>query len=144
LWEQVCEAAVAIFLRGQEIAQRGGLILVDTKYEFGVDATGKLTLVDEVHTPDSSRFWRADSYPSRHSAGEEPENFDKEFVRLYYVAQGYRGDGEPFPLPPDLAVLAAERYITSYEMISGRTFVPGDLPAALRIAQAMEQWANKS
>ena len=124
LWQQVCEAAIAIFQRGQAIAQRGGLILVDTKYEFGVDAAGKLTLIDEVHTPDSSRFWRADSYRQRHSAGMEPENFDKEFIRLYYVAQGYRGDGEPFPLPPELAVQAAERYITTYEMISGRRLCP--------------------
>jgi phosphoribosylaminoimidazole-succinocarboxamide synthase len=144
LWDEVKETAVALFLRGQEIAQRGGLILVDTKYEFGVDAAGQLTLIDEVHTPDSSRFWRAGSYPNRHRAGEEPENFDKEFVRLYYAAQGYRGDGEPFPLPPDLAVQAAERYITSYEMVSRSTFVPGALPAAPRIAQAMQQWISQS
>ena len=140
LWEQVCEAAIAIFQRGQAIAQRGGLILVDTKYEFGVDEEGKLTLIDEVHTPDSSRFWIADSYASRHSDGEEPENFDKEFIRLYYVAQGYRGDGEPFPLPDELALQAAERYITTYEMLTGRAFVPGELPAAPRIARAMQQW----
>jgi phosphoribosylaminoimidazole-succinocarboxamide synthase len=139
LWEQVSEAAIAIFQRGQAIAQQGGLILVDTKYEFGVDAAGKLVLIDEVHTPDSSRFWRADSYTSHHSAGEEPENFDKEFIRLYYVAQGYRGDGEPFPMPPELAVQAAERYITTYEMITKRAFIPGDLPAAPRIAQAMKK-----
>lgn len=143
LWEQVCEAAIAIFQRGQAIAQRGGLILVDTKYEFGVDANGQLTLIDEVHTPDSSRFWRADSYSARHNRGEEPENFDKEFIRLYYAAKGYRGDGDPFPLPPDLAVQAAERYITTYEMISGRTFEPGDLPAAPRITQTMQQWARQ-
>ncbi|MCC6458555.1 MAG: phosphoribosylaminoimidazolesuccinocarboxamide synthase [Caldilineaceae bacterium] len=139
LWEHVSDAAIAIFQRGQAIAQQGGLILVDTKYEFGVDAAGKLVLIDEVHTPDSSRFWRADTYASRHSAGEEPENFDKEFIRLYYVAQGYRGDGEPFPMPPELAVQAAERYITTYEMITQRAFIPGDLPAAPRIAQAMQK-----
>jgi phosphoribosylaminoimidazole-succinocarboxamide synthase len=98
LWDEVCEAAIAIFKRGQEIARQGGLILVDTKYEFGVDAEGKLTLIDEVHTPDSSRFWRADSYEIRHHAGEEPENFDKEFIRLHYAAQGHRGEGDPCPL----------------------------------------------
>lgn len=144
LWQQLSEAAIAIFQRGQAIAQRGGLILVDTKYEFGVDAAGKLTLIDEVHTPDSSRFWRADSYDERHKAGLEPENFDKEFIRLYYAAQGYRGDGDPFPMPPDLAVQAAERYIASYEMISGQTFVPGELPAAPRIAKAMRDWDARS
>jgi phosphoribosylaminoimidazole-succinocarboxamide synthase len=140
LWAEVSAAAVALFRRGQELARRGGLILVDTKYEFGVDAAGKLTLIDEVHTPDSSRFWRADSCAARHAAGEEPENFDKEFIRLYYAAQGYRGDGDPFPLPADLAVQAAQRYITTYELITGQTFVPGDLPAAPRIARAMQTW----
>jgi phosphoribosylaminoimidazole-succinocarboxamide synthase len=143
LWDEVCEAAIAIFKRGQEIARQGGLILVDTKYEFGVDAEGKLTLIDEVHTPDSSRFWRADSYEIRHHAGEEPENFDKEFIRLHYAAQGYRGEGDPFPLPPEVAVQAAERYITTYEMISGQSFVPGALPAAPRITKAMQQWLAK-
>jgi phosphoribosylaminoimidazole-succinocarboxamide synthase len=144
LWAQVCEAAIALFQRGQEIAQRGGLILVDTKYEFGVDPAGKLTLIDEVHTPDSSRFWRADTYAERHAAGEEPENFDKEFVRLYYAAQGYLGDGDPFPMPPDLVVQAAARYISTYEMITGNTFAPGEVPAAPRITRTMQQWDARS
>ena len=144
LWAQICEAAIAVFQRGQTIAQRGGLILVDTKYEFGVDAQGNLTLIDEVHTPDSSRFWRADSYAQRHAAGLEPENFDKEFIRLYYVDKGYRGDGEPFPLPPELAVQAAERYITTYKMISGSNFVPGSYPAAPRIEKTMRDWGLRS
>lgn len=144
LWQQVSEAAIAIFQRGQMIAQRGGLILVDTKYEFGVDDQGELTLIDEVHTPDSSRFWRADSYQARHAAGLEPENFDKEFIRLYYAERGYRGDGEPFPMPPELAVQAAERYITTYEMLTGTPFAPGKLPAAKRIAETMRQWDARS
>ena len=77
--------------------------------------------------------------------GEEPENFDKEFVRLYYAAQGYRGDGEPFPLPADLAVQAAERYIRTYEMLTGQTFAPGELPAGPRIAaQSKRCWAVRS
>ncbi len=141
-WDEVCAAAVAVFRRGQAIARRAGLILVDTKYEFGIDAQGALTLIDEVHTPDSSRFWLAASYASRHAAGAEPENFDKEFVRLYYAAQGYRGDGEPFPLPADLAVQAAERYIRTYEMLTGQTFAPGDLPAGPRIAANLRAWAS--
>jgi phosphoribosylaminoimidazole-succinocarboxamide synthase len=144
LWQQVSEAAIAVFQRGQMIAQRGGLILVDTKYEFGIDDQGKLTLIDEVHTPDSSRFWRADSYQARHAAGLEPENFDKEFIRLYYAERGYRGDGEPFAMPPELAVQAAERYITTYEMLTGTPFAPGELPAAKRIAETMRQWDERS
>ncbi|HXF61591.1 MAG TPA: phosphoribosylaminoimidazolesuccinocarboxamide synthase [Caldilineaceae bacterium] len=138
-WAQVCEAAVAIFRRGQEIAQAAGLILVDTKYEFGVDADGVLRLIDEVHTPDSSRFWLADSYAARHAAGVEPENFDKELVRLYYAAHGYRGEGEPFPLPAELAIQAAQRYIRTYELLTGRPFEPGELPAEPRIARALQQ-----
>lgn len=140
IWAQVERAALALFLRGQEIARRGGLILVDTKYEFGLDAGGQLTLIDEVHTPDSSRFWVAESYPARKAAGEEPENFDKEFVRLHYAAQGYRGDGEPFPLPAGLAVRTAQRYIRVYEMITGQSFAAGSYPVAERVTGAMRAW----
>ncbi|MCC6169520.1 MAG: phosphoribosylaminoimidazolesuccinocarboxamide synthase [Caldilineaceae bacterium] len=142
VWARVCDAAIAVFRRGQEIAQRAGLILVDTKYEFGLDADGQVALIDEVHTPDSSRFWLADSYPARHAEDVEPENFDKEFIRLYYAQHGYRGDGPPFPLPPDLAVQAAERYIRTYEMLTGAAFVPAELPAAPRIAHALSVWRS--
>ena len=139
-WEQVQAAAIAVFQRGQAIAQRAGLILVDTKYEFGVARDGRLMLIDEVHTPDSSRFWIADSYAVRHAADREPENFDKEFIRLYYAGRGYQGDGEPFPLPPELAVQAAGRYIRTYEMLTGRDFEPGELPAPPRIERALRAW----
>jgi phosphoribosylaminoimidazole-succinocarboxamide synthase len=151
-WEEVSAAAIALFRHGQAVAQRAGLILVDTKYEFGIDAHGNLTLIDEVHTPDSSRFWLAESYtgPRTESASladpklDEPENFDKEFIRLYYAAQGYRGNGDPFPLPPDLALNAAARYIRAFEMLTGNEFVPGALPAAPRIAQALSAWIESS
>jgi len=135
LWQQICDAAIAVFQRGQAIAAQGGLILVDTKYEFGLDDEGELVLIDEVHTPDSSRFWIAESYASRHAAGEEPENFDKEFIRLYYAAQGYRGEGDPFPMPAELALQAAQRYIRTYELLTGATFEPGELPADTRMAR---------
>ena len=141
-WEAVCAAAIAVFRRGQEIARRGGLILVDTKYEFGLSPEGAVTLIDEVHTPDSSRFWLADTYEQRLAAGQEPDNFDKEFIRLYYAARGYRGEGEPFPLPPDLAVQAAARYIHTYELLTGQPFVLAALPAGPRIAGAMAAWAE--
>jgi phosphoribosylaminoimidazole-succinocarboxamide synthase len=142
-WRQICRAAIAIFQRGQEIARRAGLILVDTKYEFGVAPDGEIVLIDEVHTPDSSRFWLAESYPARHAAGEEPENFDKEFIRLDYAAHGYRGDGEPRPLPPELAVQAAQRYIQIYEMLTGQVFEPGALPVATRIEHNLREWLSK-
>src|SRR5690606_11949653 len=91
LWEQVEQAALAIFARGQTVARKAGLILVDTKYEFGL-IDGKLALVDEVHTPDSSRYWIAETYQP---GGQEPQNFDKEFLRLWFVEHGYRGEGTP-------------------------------------------------
>lgn len=139
-WEQICTTAIAVFKRGQEIAQRAGLILVDTKYEFGVTNEGEVLLIDEVHTPDSSRFWIADTYNARRAAGEEPENFDKEFIRLYYAAHGYRGEGEPFPMPTDLVIQAAQRYIRTYEMLTGQAFVPGTLPAGPRMERNLRAW----
>jgi phosphoribosylaminoimidazole-succinocarboxamide synthase len=139
-WDEICAAAIEIFRRGQQIAAAGGLILVDTKYEFGLSPDGRVTLIDEVHTPDSSRFWLADTYAQRIAGGQEPDNFDKEFIRLYYAARGYRGEGDPFPLPPDLAVQAAARYIQTYEMLTGQPFTPADQPAAPRIARDLHTW----
>lgn len=142
-WDTICRAAVAIFQHGQALAQRAGLILVDTKYEFGLNPAGEVVLIDEVHTPDSSRFWLAESYPDRHAAGEEPENFDKEFIRLAYVANGYRGDGPPPPLPPELAAQAATRYQRIYEMLTGLSFVPGEAPTEERIERNLRAWFNR-
>jgi phosphoribosylaminoimidazole-succinocarboxamide synthase len=136
-WEQIEAAALALFAYGQEVARRAGLILVDTKYEFG-EWQGRPMLIDEVHTPDSSRFWRAESYAERLAAGLEPENFDKEFIRLWYAERGYRGDGDPPPWPTELAVQASLRYIRVYEMLTGQGFVPAAYPAGPRIQAALE------
>ncbi|MDT8306518.1 MAG: phosphoribosylaminoimidazolesuccinocarboxamide synthase, partial [Anaerolineae bacterium] len=106
-----------------------GLILVDTKYEMGL-VDGRLTLIDEMHTPDSSRYWIAASYEP---GGDEPENFDKEFMRKWYAAQGYRGDGTPPTMPADFIAEIAARYIGAYEKLTGETFVPGEKPALERI-----------
>jgi len=133
LWEQVEQAALAIFARGQTVARKAGLILVDTKYEFGL-IDGKLALVDEVHTPDSSRYWIAETYQP---GGQEPQNFDKEFLRLWFVEHGYRGEGTPPQMPADFIAQAAARYIEAYERLTGLTFVPGEQPAAERIARAL-------
>ena len=132
-WEQVQAAALAIFRRGQKIAQSAGLILVDTKYEFGRTPGGQVMLIDEVHTPDSSRFWKADSYEERCAAGQEPENFDKEFVRLAYAELGYRGDGTPPAMADALWAAASQRYIAIYEMLTGHTFTPAAYPVAPRL-----------
>jgi phosphoribosylaminoimidazole-succinocarboxamide synthase len=132
-WDQVQAAALALFRRGQTIAQAAGLILVDTKYEFGRAPGGAVLLIDEVHTPDSSRFWKADTYAARFAAGEEPENFDKEFVRLAYAAAGYRGDGQAPAMSDDLWLAASQRYITIYERLTGQGFEPGEYPIEPRL-----------
>ena len=136
-WEQVQAAALAIFRRGQTIASRAGLILVDTKYEFGRAPGGHVILIDEVHTPDSSRFWKADSYAERFATGQEPENFDKEFVRLAYAEQGYRGDGPPPPMPDTLWTAASLRYITIYELLTGHAFAPAPYPVEPRLLRSL-------
>ena len=134
-WDEVQAAALALFKRGQAVARRAGLILVDTKYEFGRAPDDRVLLIDEAHTPDSSRFWKADSYEARFTAGKEPENFDKEFVRLAYAERGYRGDGEPPTMPDDLWVAASQRYIAIYEMLTGQTFEPGAYPVEPRLTE---------
>lgn len=138
-WDTVQNAALAIFALGQQVAEKAGLILVDTKYEFGRAPDGRILIIDEVHTPDSSRYWKADTYPERLTAGQEPENFDKEFVRLEYAAKGYRGDGEPPEMPADLWLRVAERYITLYERLTGQEFVPGAYPVGERLAGAVNK-----
>jgi phosphoribosylaminoimidazole-succinocarboxamide synthase len=138
-WDQVQAAALEIFRRGQILAQKAGLILVDTKYEFGRAPDGRVMLIDELHTPDSSRFWRADSYLTRFENGEEPENFDKEFLRLAYSSSGYRGEGKPPQLPDDLWVAASQRYIAIFEMLTGRPFIPGDYPVNPRLEENLRK-----
>ncbi len=137
-WNQVQTAALAIFNRGQELARKAGLILVDTKYEFGIASDGSVVLIDEVHTPDSSRFWKADTYEERFAAGEDPENFDKEFVRLAYAEKGYRGDGQIPEMSAELWASASERYITIYELLTGESFVPGAYPVETRMIENLK------
>lgn len=138
-WQQVMEAALAIFARGQEVAAKAGLILVDTKYEFGRTPDGKVVLIDEVHTPDSSRFWKRGSYAERLATGQEPELFDKEFVRLAYAKTGYRGDGEAPIMPESLWVEASQLYISIYEQLTGQTFEPGAYPVAPRLSENLRK-----
>ncbi len=135
LWAQVRAAAIALFQRGQQIARQAGLILVDTKYEMGL-INGQLALIDEIHTPDSSRYWITDTYQP---GGYEPENFDKEFLRKWYAAQGYRGDGTPPTMPDEFIAQVAARYISAYEQLTGTEFIPGEQPAAARIIKNLLQ-----
>jgi phosphoribosylaminoimidazole-succinocarboxamide synthase len=131
-WAEVREAALEIFRRGTEASAKAGLILVDTKYEFGT-LDGRLVLIDEVHTPDSSRYWLADSYAADHAAGREPEGLDKEYVRRWLKGQGYGGEGPVPTMPADVVVELASRYVRAYERLTGQDFVPGELPAGPRI-----------
>lgn len=133
LYTQVEEVAFALFKRGQEVADKAGLILVDTKYEFGL-LDGELILIDEIHTPDSSRYWIKDTY----GTGDEPENFDKEYLRKWFKAQGYSGEGEIPSMPAEFVVAVATRYIQAYEKLTGETFVPGAIPADARIQQSLQ------
>jgi phosphoribosylaminoimidazole-succinocarboxamide synthase len=121
----VCAAAAAkVFALGQSVAGEHGLILVDTKYEFGRDEeTGEILLIDEVHTPDSSRYWLASTYEERIAAGQEPDNIDKEFLRLWFRDSCDPYNDEVLPeAPRDLVLELARRYITLYEMITWKDF----------------------
>jgi phosphoribosylaminoimidazole-succinocarboxamide synthase len=134
VYEAIEDATRRLFARGQALAAERGFILVDTKYEFG-DVDGRLTLIDEIHTVDSSRFWKADSYAARFASGAEPETFDKEFLRRWYVDRGYRGDGAPPAMPEELTERMSRLYIAAYEGVTGERFVPDDAPPAERIAR---------
>jgi len=138
-WDQIQAAALALFQRGQAIANQAGLILVDTKYEFGSAPDGSVLLIDEVHTPDSSRFWKLSSYGQRLSVGQEPELFDKEFVRLAYAAAGYRGDGEPPALPVQTWVETSLLYQTIHERLTGHVFSPGAYPVEERLVKNLRK-----
>jgi phosphoribosylaminoimidazole-succinocarboxamide synthase len=113
-----------MFAFGQEWARAQGLILVDTKYELGRAPDGRILFIDEIHTPDSSRFWYLADYEERLARGEEPRSLDKEYVRRHFAAIGYTGQGAPPPILDDVRVEAARRYIEAYETITGRSFVP--------------------
>ncbi|HEX7663034.1 MAG TPA: phosphoribosylaminoimidazolesuccinocarboxamide synthase [Polyangiaceae bacterium] len=140
------DAAAALVMKlfeaGQKICAAQGLVLVDTKYELGKTKDGKIVVIDEIHTPDSSRFWMASSYDQRFAAGQEPESFDKDFVRNWYTARGYRGDGAPPTMPDDLRAGAAERYIAAFEKITGTTFVPNEEEPVARLTKNLAPFSG--
>jgi phosphoribosylaminoimidazole-succinocarboxamide synthase len=132
-FDAAAEIARALFAHGQRWCAERGLILVDTKYEFGKDAQGNIVVIDEIHTPDSSRYWFADSYEGRFAKGEDPESFDKEYVRRYLAGLGFKGDGPIPAIPDEIRVEAARRYIEAYEKITGEPFVPDLEDPAVRL-----------
>lgn len=138
-WEDIAQKALALFARGQELAAEKGLILVDTKYEFGVDENGVVTIADEIHTPDSSRYWIADTYQDRIDAGQEPESLDKEFLRLWVAGQ-CDPYNEPIPeIPADTVQVFSDKYIALFEKATGLEFEKSDpsVPVRDRIRAAL-------
>ena len=136
-WDALAKISLALFARGREIAARNGLILVDTKYEFGVDENGDITVADEIHTPDSSRYWHTASYDERMAAGQEPESLDKEFLRLW-IAERCDPYKDPIPDIPDETLMEfSARYIELYETVTGRAFEKpaADMPVIDRVRQ---------
>ncbi len=145
-WDEVEAIAMKLFERGREIAAKQGLILVDTKYEFGYDEDGVLTLADEIHTPDSSRYWLADTYVERINAGEEPDSLDKEFLRLW-IADHCDPYKEAIPEIPDQTLVDfSARYIDLFEKISGQEFqIPsGAEPVKERVRRNVMRFAKES
>lgn len=128
LWQQIERVALDLFERGQDLAEQAGLILVDTKYEFGL-IDDELALIDEIHTPDSSRYWIKESY----GLERDPEHYDKEFLRQWLALTGFKGDGDPPAIPAEVAALVSARYLRTYELLTGEVFAPAPLPASERI-----------
>ena len=133
-FDAAAEMAMALFSAGQKLCAERGLILVDTKYELGKKKDGTIVLIDEIHTPDSSRFWFSSSYAERFGAGQDPESFDKEYVRRVLAAQGFMGDGPIPPIPDEVRMEATRRYARAVETITGAPFEPtlGEPTARIR------------
>lgn len=132
-FDYMADVSMKLYQRGVEIAAKQGIILVDTKYEFGRDKDGNIVLIDEIHTPDSSRFWFADEYDKRLETGEEQKKIDKEYLREWLDSKGFNGDGEIPEVPDEIKVETARRYMEAFELITGETFEAevGDVLARL-------------
>ena len=131
-WDKLAELSLAIFNRGREISNENGLILVDTKYEFGLDLDGEITIADEIHTPDSSRFWIKESYDERLKAGKEPESLDKEFLRLW-IKERCDPYNDPIPeIPAETLIEFSNKYIKLYEQVTGEKFIKPDMSKNIR------------
>jgi phosphoribosylaminoimidazole-succinocarboxamide synthase len=142
LFDRAAELAAALFAAGQRHAAERGLILADTKYEIGLDrsrpAGDQLVVIDEIHTPDSSRYWYADDYEACLARGEEPRSLDKEYVRRWLANDAkWSGDGPPPVMPDEIRIEAARRYIASYEILTGQSFTPDPRDPIPRIASAL-------
>lgn len=139
-YDKIAEASLKLYVRGVEICARQGIILVDTKYEFGVSPDGGIILMDEIHTPDSSRFWFADEYERRFRSGEEQKKIDKEYLREWLAEHGFRGEGDIPSIPVDIKAETARRYMEAYELITGQTFKPAEGPILDRLTKNLTKY----
>jgi phosphoribosylaminoimidazole-succinocarboxamide synthase len=141
-WRTVSDYALALFAKGREMARERGLILVDTKYEFGIDEAGRIMIADEIHTPDSSRYWFLESYQQRFEAGERPESFDKDFIRTWVVARCDPYKDEIPEIPQDVVLETSRVYIDAFERITGQTFAlpPKDVPVLERVRRNLKAY----
>jgi len=138
IYKQIEKVALRLFERGTKICERGGFILADTKYEFGLDKSGNLVLIDEIHTPDSSRLWLKKTYFVRFRKGEEVENYDKEIMRIWFKEHGYTGSGKIPKMPNDLIAKIANRYMEVYEKITAEKFtIDLSTPQKQRIQESL-------
>ena len=139
-FDYMSDVSMKLYQRGVEIAAKQGIILVDTKYEFGVGPDGKIVLIDEIHTPDSSRFWFANEYEKRLLAGEEQKKIDKEYLREWLAERGFKGDGEIPLVPEEIRVETARRYIEAYELITGQKFEAQVGDVGVRLKQNLAKY----
>lgn len=142
LWKQMKNAALKLFERGQKIASKAGIILADTKYEFGL-VDGKLIVIDEVHTPDSSRYWTKKTYQDRLKKGLEPESYDKEVLRMWFKERGYKGEGKIPQMPPEFIAKMSTLYQKIYEQVTGKKFKGDAYPVDQRIKDNLQKYLSK-
>lgn len=136
-FDEAAAICLKLFSYGQQFARKRGLILVDTKYELG-RLNGQIVVSDEIHTPDSSRYWFADTYEELFAAGQDQRKLDKEYVREWFAERGFRGEGVPPQMPDDVRVEAARRYIQAYEVITGNQFAVTDEPPQKRVVRNLK------
>lgn len=141
-WDELSSKTLALYKAGVEHAAKQGVILVDTKYEFGRNSKGEIVLIDEIHTPDSSRFWIAETYEQKIANGEEPDNINKEYLRLWLANQGYMGDGEMPEITDEVRIETAKKYIEAYELITGQEFKPEVGDSHARIESNLKKFFN--
>ena len=132
IYEKAEEYALALFSEGEKWAKKQGLILVDTKYEFGL-VDGELIVIDEIHTPDSSRYWIESEYEKRFAAGEDQLMLDKENIRQWLINKGFSGEGTPPELEDDIRILLSEKYMELYKILTGKDFIPSSGDVSNRI-----------